>query len=108
MTKANYVRNGVSWPKFIRLNCSLEQIVTQYNWVLQRFVNYYSFVGNRGAMTTYIYYLLRGSCAKLIAAKMKLGSQVKVYAKYGKSLIVNKKSGFGFSKTRLHSEALSF
>ena len=108
LTKANYVRNGVSWPKFIRLNCSLEQIVTQYNWVLQRFVNYYSFVGNRGAMTTYIYYLLRGSCAKLIAAKMKLGSQVKVYAKYGKSLIVNKKSGFGFSKTRLHSEALSF
>jgi hypothetical protein len=49
-------------------------------------------------MSTYIYYLLRGSCAKLIAAKMKLGSQVKVYAKYGKSLTVNKVLGLGFRK----------
>lgn len=98
LTKANYVRNGVSWPKFIWLHCSLEQIVAQYNSVLRGYMNYYSFVNNRGAIATYLYYLLRGSCAKLIAAKMKLGSQLKVYAKYGKSLTVNKELGLGFQK----------
>jgi group II intron reverse transcriptase/maturase len=98
LAKANYVRNGISWPKFIWLHSSLEQIVAQYNSVLSGYMNYYSFVNNRGAMSTYIYYLLRGSCAKLIAAKMKLGSQVKVYAKYGKRLTVNKVLGLGFRK----------
>jgi group II intron reverse transcriptase/maturase len=98
LTKASYVKNGVSWPKFIWLHCSLEQIVRQYNSVLRGYMNYYSFVDNRGAMATYIYYLLRGSCAKLIAAKMKLGSQLKVYAIYGKSLTVDKVSGLGLQK----------
>jgi group II intron reverse transcriptase/maturase len=98
LTKANFVRNGVSWPKFIWQHCSLEQIVAHYNSVLRGYMNFYSFVDNRGSMATYLYYLLRGSCAKLITAKMKLGSQVKVYAKYGKSLTVNKGSGLGFQK----------
>jgi hypothetical protein len=108
LTKANYVRNGVSWPKFIWLHCSLEQIVAQYNSVLRGYMNYYSFVDNRGAMATYIYYLLRGSCAKLIASKMKLGSQVKVYAKYGKSLTVNKGLGLGFQKPSYVVRSWSF
>jgi group II intron reverse transcriptase/maturase len=108
LTKANYIRNGVSWPKFIWLHCSLEQIVAQYNSVLRGYMNYYSFVDNRGAMATYIYYLLRGSCAKLIASKMKLGSQVKVYAKYGKSLTVNKGLGLGFQKPSYAVRSWSF
>jgi group II intron reverse transcriptase/maturase len=98
LTQANFVRNDVSWPKFIWQHCSLEQIVAQYNSVLRGYMSFYSFVDNRGAMATYIYYLLRGSCAKLIAAKMKLNSQMKVYAKYGKSLTVNKGLGLGFQK----------
>ena len=98
LTKANFVRNDISWPKFIWLHGSLEQIVAQYNSVLRGYMNFYSFVDNRRAMATYIYYLLRGSCAKLIAAKMTLDSQVKVYAKYGKSLTVNKESGLGFQR----------
>jgi group II intron reverse transcriptase/maturase len=89
LTKANFVRNGRSWPKLIWLQCSLDQIITLYNAVMRGYLNFYSFVENRGAVATYVYYLLRGSCAKLIAAKMKLGSIEKVFAKYGKSLTVN-------------------
>jgi nicotine oxidoreductase len=102
LTKANYIRNGVSWPKFIWLHWSLEQIVTQYNLVLRGYMSYYSFVDNRGSMATYIYYLLRGSCAKLIAAKMKLDSQGKVYAKYGKSFRT------WLSETKLCCEVVGF
>lgn len=98
LTKANYIRNGISCPKFIWLYWSLEQIIIQYNSVLRKYTNYYSFVNNRGAIVTYIYYFLLGSCAKLIAAKMKLGSQGKVYAKYSKSLIVNKRLKLSFRK----------
>lgn len=89
LTKANFVRKGRSWPKFIWIHCSLDQIITLYNAVIRGYMNYYSFVDNRAALATYVYYLLRGSCAKLIAAKMKLGSQLKVFEKYGKSLTVN-------------------
>lgn len=89
LTKANFIRNGRSWPKFIWMHCSLDQIITLYNAVIRGYINYYSFVNNRAAYATYVYYLLRGSCAKLIAGKMKLGSQSKVFAKYGKSLTVN-------------------
>jgi len=98
LTKANFVRNNISWPKFIWLHCSLEQIVIKYNSILSGYMNFYLFIDNRVYMATYLYYLLRGSCAKLIAAKMKLSSQVQVYAKYGKSLTVNKKSGLSFQK----------
>jgi group II intron reverse transcriptase/maturase len=92
--KNRIVRNS----REIRLEAPIQRIVSKYNSVLRRYMNYYSFIDNRRAITTYIYYLLRGSCAKLIAAKMKLGSQVKVYAKYGKSLTVNKKLRLGFQR----------
>jgi group II intron reverse transcriptase/maturase len=90
LTKANFVRNKISWPKFIWLHNSLDQIIVLYNSVLHGYMNYYSFVDNRGALATYVYYLLRGSCAKLIATKLKLKSQRKVFAKFSKNLIVNK------------------
>jgi group II intron reverse transcriptase/maturase len=89
LTKAHFVRERRSWPKFIWIHYSLDQIITLYNAVIRRYMNYYSFVDNRGALATYVYYLLRGSCAKLIAAKMKLASQLKVFEKYGKFLTVN-------------------
>ena len=90
LTKANFVRNKRSWPKFIWLQNSLPEIINLYNSVLRGYVNYYSFVNNRGSFATYIYYLLRGSCAKLLATKLKLRSQGKVFKKFGKSLTVNK------------------
>ena len=83
LTKANFVRNKRSWPKFIWLQNSLPEIINLYNSVLRGYMKYYSFA-------TYIYYLLRGSCAKLLATKLKLRSQGKVFKKFGKSLTVNK------------------
>ena len=61
-------------------------------------MNYYSFIDNRGSFATYIYYLLRGSCAKLLATKLKLRSQGKVFKKFGKSLTVNKEKVLKFYK----------
>lgn len=49
-------------------------------------MNYYSFIDNRGSFATYIYYLLRGSCAKLLATKLKLRSQGKVFKSLEKAL----------------------
>ena len=91
LIKANFIRNKRSWPKFIWLQNSLPEIIHLYNSVLRGYMNYYSFIDNRGSFATYIYYLLRGSCAKLFATKLKLRSQRKVFKRFGKSLTVNKK-----------------
>lgn len=98
LTKANFVRNKKSWPKFIWLQNSLPEIINLYNSVLRGYMNYYSFIDNRGSFATYIYYLLRGSCAKLLATKLKLRSQGKVFKKFGKSLRVDKKKDLTFFK----------
>nr|AVR57658.1 hypothetical protein [Halamphora calidilacuna] len=98
LTKANFVRNKKSWPKFIWLQNSLPEIINLYNSVLRGYMNYYSFIDNRGSFATYIYYLLRGSCAKLLATKLKLRSQGKVFKKFGKSLTVNKEKVLKFYK----------
>jgi group II intron reverse transcriptase/maturase len=98
LTKVHFVRNKRSWPKFIWVQNSLPEIINLYNSVLRGYMNYYSFVDNRGSFATFIYYLLRGSCAKLFATKLKLRSQGKVFAKFGKSLTVDKESGLKFFK----------
>lgn len=98
LTKTNFVRNKRSWPKFIWLQNSLPEIINLYNSLLQSYMNYYSFVDNRGSFATYIYYLLRGSCAKLFATKLKLRSQGTIFKKFGKNLIIDKKKDLKFFK----------
>jgi len=55
--------------------------------VINGYLNYYSFVYNYAKFAGWVYKNLRSSCAKLLAAKFNLGSQNKVYLKYGKNLI---------------------
>ena len=98
LTKANFVRKKKAGPRFIWLQCSLDQIIVLYNNALRGYTNYYSFVNNQAAFFTYIYYLLKSFCAKLIATKYKLNSQRKVFIKYGKNLIVNKEKNLKFYK----------
>jgi hypothetical protein len=49
-------------------------------------MNYYSFAHNLGSISGFIHSTLKSSCAKLLAAKFNLGSQKKVFEKYGKDL----------------------
>ena len=62
------------------------QILHLYNAVVRGYMNYYSFVHNYGVMTSSLVHILKGSCAKLLAAKFSLKTQVKVYQKFGNDL----------------------
>lgn len=46
-------------------------------------LNYYSFVHNYGRLASYIEYILKQSCAKLLATKFSLGTMAQVYKKFG-------------------------
>jgi hypothetical protein len=57
-----------------------------YNGVLRGYLNYYSFTNNYAKLASSLEYILRNSCAKLLAAKYKLGSVNKVITKFGEDL----------------------
>ncbi len=63
-----------------------ERILDLYNAVMRGIANYYHFAHNYGKIVTQTEYFLRGSCAKLLAAKLSLKTQSKVYRKFGTSL----------------------
>ena len=88
MSDAGFVNNGRSVPNFRWKDLSLQQIIHSYNQVLAQYYHYYYFVDNRVNFFSTLYYLLRGSCAMLIAAKLSLHSQGKVYEKFGRYLTV--------------------
>lgn len=64
------------------------QIIHQYNAVYRGYINYYSFVQNKGKLAGFLYFYLKSSCLKLLAAKLRLKTQAQVYKKYGKNLKV--------------------
>lgn len=53
---------------------------------MRGYLNYYNFVHNYGRLASYTEYILKQSCAKLLAAKFSLGTMAKVYKKFGNSL----------------------
>jgi hypothetical protein len=73
-------------PKFLWYANDKDTIVTLYNSVLRGYLNYYSFSHNYGRVASSLEFTLRTSCAKLLAAKFKLGSVSKVIAKFGMNL----------------------
>lgn len=76
---------GKSMPKLHWLGYSHGEIITGYNSIIQGIFNYYSFIDNTRTLSR-IYSILRSSAAKLLATKFKLGTQRKVYVKFGKTL----------------------
>jgi len=75
-----------SKPKFIWISNDHRTIVKLYNSVVRGYLNYYSFVNNYGSLASRIMYILKGSCAKLLASKFKLKTSAAVYKKFGKHL----------------------
>jgi len=81
-------------PKFIWMQNSKDQIISRYNSVYRDYLNYYSFAMNKNQLSSYLHFVLKTSCAKLLAAKFTLKSQNKVYLKYGKDIKGTDKIGF--------------
>jgi Type II intron maturase len=73
---------------------SHEQILFQYNSVFRGITNYYSFTHNYNHLISTLTHFLKGSCAKLLAAKFTLKTQAKVYKKFGSLLTSPKGAKF--------------
>lgn len=97
LTEAGFIKGGKSHPKFVWMHMTHEQILNRYNAVLKGMLNYYSFAHNYGKFAATLEYILKGSCAKLLAAKYSLKTQLKVMNKYGRNL-QDPQSGKGFDK----------
>lgn len=84
--RQGFMKNNVSNPKFIWLHNNHRTIISLYNSVVRGYLNYYSFVHNYGVLTSRILLIMKGSCAKLLAAKYSLKTTAQVYKKFGKKL----------------------
>jgi hypothetical protein len=73
---------------------SPKDIVVKYNNTIYNILKYYKFVHNYRKIAVMIEYLLKSSCAKLLATKYKLKTQAKVFQKYGKNLNVSTETKF--------------
>jgi group II intron reverse transcriptase/maturase len=73
-------------PKFLWYANDKDTIIKLYNSVLLGYLNYYSFTHNYPKVASSLEFILKTSCAKLLAAKFKLRSVSKVIEKYGKDL----------------------
>ena len=93
-TNASFMKKGKSSPKFLWLQHEHDQIILLYNSVLRGFLNYYSFVHNYARLVSYVEYILKQSCAKLLATKFSLGTMAQVYKKYGNNLAGPKGKSF--------------
>ena len=70
---------------------SHKQILLLYNSVFRGYLNYYSFVHNHSRLATYLYWTLKGSCGKLLAAKYTMRSMSRVLKKFGRDLTFKEK-----------------
>ena len=71
-----------------------EEIILLYNSVYRGITNYYRFVHNFNELSSWIHFVLKSSCAKLLAAKFTLKTQAKVFDKYRGDLKGGDKHGF--------------
>nr|UEX92734.1 hypothetical protein [Ophiocordyceps lanpingensis] len=86
LEEAKFVKDGESYPRYLWMHNSKDQIVALYNSVYRGITNYYSFAHNLGKVSGYIHMILKSSCAKLLAAKFSEKSQQKIFIKFGKDL----------------------
>jgi hypothetical protein len=86
LAQASFMSDGKSAPKFLWLHNEHDQIILLYNATLRGFLNYYSFTHNYGRLASYLEYILKQSCAKLLATKFNLGTMAQTYKKFGAKL----------------------
>lgn len=81
-------------PRFLWYANDKETIIKLYNSVLRGYLNYYSFTNNYPKLASSLEFIMKNSCAKLLAAKYKLKSVNKVLSKYGIDLKGKDKTAF--------------
>jgi group II intron reverse transcriptase/maturase len=86
LTDTGFLLNGKPAPRFLWLHNNHDQIIHLYNSVFRGYLNYYSFVHNYSRLVSLLNFILKQSAAKLLAAKYKLGTQAKVFKKFGPRL----------------------
>ena len=72
-------------PKTVSFLCrsSHNSIVKYYNWVMRAFTNYYSFVDNWSRLVNLVGLIIKTSCSRTLAAKLKRGTAAKIYKEFG-------------------------
>jgi group II intron reverse transcriptase/maturase len=78
--------NGVAKPRMALYAADKDEIVGIYSAVARGILNYYSFSDNRRRLSQSVFHILRGSLAKLLAAKFKLRTARQAIIKFGKYL----------------------
>jgi len=91
---------GVPTPRFQLYIISHNDIILIYNRVFLGFKNYFTFRDNFRSIAFSVQYILIRSCAKLLAAKLKLDTTKAVYKKFGKNLNIRGPK-FAWSKSYL-------
>ena len=86
LNDVGFLKDRTPIPRFLWLHNSKDQIISLYNSVYRGYLNYYSFAMNKNQLSSYLHFILKTSCAKLLAAKFTLKSQNKVYLEFGKDL----------------------
>lgn len=107
LTESGFIKYNESTERNIWMANEHRQILHLYNSVFRGFMNYYSFVHNRSQVISTLYYILKTSCAKLLARKYSMVTVAAVYKKFGQYLTdPNPKPVKG--KTKDKEEFISF
>nr|YP_010836049.1 hypothetical protein QLP54_mgp17 [Phyllosticta yuccae]WGC90064.1 hypothetical protein [Phyllosticta yuccae] len=94
LNESGIMKGELAIPKYIWNSNTKDEIILLYNSVYRGIINYYSFTHNINQLSSWVHFILKTSCAKLLANKLSLGTQSKVYLKFGKNLKGDDKVSF--------------
>jgi hypothetical protein len=86
LTEVGFFSDKMPVPRFLWLANDKDTIITLYNSVYRGYINYYSFAVNLNQLSSWVHYILKTSCAKLLAAKFNMKSQSKIHKTFGKDM----------------------
>jgi hypothetical protein len=87
-TKSGFISNNRSQTRVTWVPLTAHQIVSLGNQVLRGYLNYYSFVYNRGILVSWIYWTIKDVVVRTLARKFSLRTRAQVYKKFGKDITV--------------------
>jgi hypothetical protein len=82
----DFLKNNKPIPKFTWLHSDKDMIVYMYNYTYNLLLSYYSYGNNYNDYSRLIYYSLKTSCIKLLAAKYSLRTKKNVIKQFGNNL----------------------
>jgi len=89
-----FIKENEPSPRFLWMQCTKDEIILLYNSVYRGIIQYYRFADNFNNLSAKVHYILKESCVKLLAAKLSLKTQAKVFKAFGKNLKGKDKHAF--------------